>query len=227
MASKVQFGQIPLALLLLLGFLPSKRPLRLFRLVWYEGSRRKKILGINQFARMKNLRLLEIDSKIMHSLIETTTSFKYENVTDVPSTGLEKARCCDTYRDQCGCCWAFSAGVDQGCEGGLMDDAFKFIIQNHGLTSEANYPYKSVDRICNANALKPIMGQQLRVSCGTEWDHGVIVIRYSVNDGTECWLVRNLWETEWGEEGYIMMNRNVGAKEGLCGIVMQASYPIA
>ena len=24
-------------------------------------------------------------------------------------------------------------GVDQGCEGGLMDDAFKFIIQNHGV----------------------------------------------------------------------------------------------
>jgi len=29
-------------------------------------------------------------------------------------------------------------GVDQGCEGGFMDNAFKFIIQNHGLNTEAN-----------------------------------------------------------------------------------------
>ena len=77
-----------------------------------------------------------------------------------------------------GCCWAFSAvaategitkianqkmislseqelvdcdtsGEDQGCQGGLMDDAFKFIMQNKGLTTEAKYPYQGVDGTCN------------------------------------------------------------------------------
>ncbi|KAG2397105.1 Ananain protein [Vigna angularis] len=32
---------------------------------------------------------------------------------------------------------------------------------------------------------------------------------------------------EWGEEGYIRMQRGVTSQEGLCGIAMQASYPTA
>ncbi|CAL5411387.1 unnamed protein product [Camellia sinensis] len=64
--------------------------------------------------------------------------------------------------------------------------------------------------------------------CGTDLDHGVTAVGYGTTaDGTKYWLVKNSWGTSWGEEGYIRMQRNVAAKEGLCGIAMDSSYPTA
>ncbi|KAK4255675.1 hypothetical protein QN277_008647 [Acacia crassicarpa] len=62
--------------------------------------------------------------------------------------------------------------------------------------------------------------------CGTELDHGVTAVGYGVtNDGTEYWIVKNSWGTDWGEEGYVRIKRNVKSKEGLCGIAMDSYYP--
>ncbi|KAF9619609.1 hypothetical protein IFM89_007930, partial [Coptis chinensis] len=47
-------------------------------------------------------------------------------------------------------------GEDQGCEGGLMDDAFDFIVQNHGLATEGTYPYKAIDGACDKKKKPPM-----------------------------------------------------------------------
>ncbi|KAL6875742.1 hypothetical protein ACP4OV_013255 [Aristida adscensionis] len=64
-------------------------------------------------------------------------------------------------------------------------------------------------------------------TCGTDLDHGVAAVGYgTTRDGTKYWIVKNSWGEDWGERGFIRMQRGVSGSQGLCGIAMQASYPI-
>jgi len=197
---------------------------------------------------------------------------------------------------QCGSCWSFSATgsmegakflktgtltslseqnlVDcstaqgnQGCNGGLMDQAFQYVISNAGIDTEESYPYTATgpndcqysasnigDTISNfqdvtsgsESALMTAANQQpvsvaidasnnsfqlytsgvyYEPACSsTSLDHGVLVVGYGTDDsGTDYWLVKNSWGTDWGMNGFIQMSRN---KDNNCGIATSASYPI-
>lgn len=64
-------------------------------------------------------------------------------------------------------------------------------------------------------------------ACGTKLDHGVLVVGYGSENGSDFFLVKNSWGNTWGEKGFIKLARNIGVPEGQCGVAMVPSYPTA
>merc|ERR1712241_1226910 len=186
---------------------------------------------------------------------------------------------------QCGSCWAFSTtgsteGAhfkktgdlvtlseqqlvdcstkegDHGCNGGLMDFGFTYIIENGGITTEAASPYQAQDGTCKSGmtaaatlsecydvpqgseadletavaTVGPISVAidahllSFRLYSSTRLDHGVLAVGYNNDPAGKYWIVKNSWNTTWGNEGYIWMAKD---KKSGCGIATAASYPVA
>ena len=60
--------------------------------------------------------------------------------------------------------------------------------------------------------------------CGTNLDHGVLVVGYGSEDDQDYWIVKNSWGDSWGEDGYIRIAKSSSTNDdGVCGIAMQPS----
>mmetsp|Transcript_18867 Transcript_18867/g.13684 ORF Transcript_18867/g.13684 Transcript_18867/m.13684 type:complete len:150 (-) Transcript_18867:44-493(-) len=63
--------------------------------------------------------------------------------------------------------------------------------------------------------------------CGTgpeDVNHAVLAVGFGTDEetGMDYWIVKNSWGTEWGNEGYFLIERG----RNVCGIAQCNSYPI-
>ena len=64
-------------------------------------------------------------------------------------------------------------------------------------------------------------------SCGTNLDHGVLIVGYGSENGIPYWLVKNSWGTSWGEQGYVKIQRSDSTNDpGICGVAMEPSFAV-
>jgi len=67
----------------------------------------------------------------------------------------------------------------------------------------------------------------LNGNCGTNIDHGVLVVGYGEQVLDKYWIVKNSWGTDWGEDGYLRICRECDKNglKGECCINCEPSYP--
>jgi len=198
---------------------------------------------------------------------------------------------------QCGACWAFSAATsiegawaiatgslnslstqqlldcsssygNAGCNGGMIDPTFQYVIDNGGIDTDDDYPYKGVTNFnCrfknetigasismfldiesgNEGVLQEVVmrygpvsgaidatrssfqfyqsGVYYDASCSSnQLSHGINVVGFGTTDkGEQYYIVKNMWGTNWGMGGYVLMARN---RDNNCGIATTASFPL-
>jgi C1A family cysteine protease len=65
-------------------------------------------------------------------------------------------------------------------------------------------------------------------TCGTNLDHGVLLVGYGTVNGNDYYILKNSWGETWGRNGYIYLGRGseYNNGDGQCGVLLEGSYPV-
>merc|ERR1719453_707818 len=100
-----------------------------------------------------------------------------------------------------------------------------YIATNGGLVTAATYPYNAQTEAGTATASDwssytgGVMTSSSCSSSSMQLDHAIQLVGYNADASTPYWIVRNSWDTTWGNDGYIYLAMG----ENTCGLADKAA----
>ncbi|VAH74504.1 unnamed protein product [Triticum turgidum subsp. durum] len=58
-------------------------------------------------------------------------------------------------------------------------------------------------------------------------NHAVTIVGYCEEFGEKFWIAKNSWSNDWGDQGYILLAKDVFGPTGTCGLATSPFYPTA
>merc|ERR1711916_149069 len=107
----------------------------------------------------------------------------------------------------------------QGCTVGLKSGSVTGVknlnnCKDEDLKSAVQAQPISIAIQANQNIFQHYTSGVITDSCGTNTDHGVLLVGYGTEDGVDYWKVKNSWGASWGDNGFVRMTRG----KNICGI---------